>query len=71
MKINKITMIASAAAMIFATSVTSCMSDLEDGNINPNAEQNPNIMGLYSKCYASLIMEGKRWKCLLYHRGCW
>ena len=58
MKINKITMIASAAAMIFATSVTSCMSDLEDGNINPNADKNPNVLGLYSKCYASLIMEG-------------
>ena len=58
MKINKIKVIAPALAMLFSASVTSCMSDLDDGNINPNAERNPNILGLYTKCYASFIMEG-------------
>ena len=47
-----------AVAMIFSASLTSCMADLDKGNINPKAESTPNIMGLYSKCYASFIMEG-------------
>ncbi len=37
---------------------TSCMDDLSKGNIDPNVEANPSILGLYSKCYAGLIMEG-------------
>ena len=55
-KINNI--LAPAVAMIFSASLTSCMADLDKGNINPKAESTPNIMGLYSKCYASFIMEG-------------
>lgn len=47
-----------AAALLFAASVTSCMSDLDDGNIDPNVQAEPNITALYSKCYAGLIMEG-------------
>lgn len=34
------------------------MDDLNKGNIDPNVDANPNITGLYSKCYAGLIMEG-------------
>ena len=34
------------------------MDDLEKGNIDPTVEPNPNLLGLYSKCYAGLIMEG-------------
>ena len=34
------------------------MDDLNKGNIDPTVDANPNIMGLYSKCYAGLIMEG-------------
>ena len=47
-----------AAALLFAASVTSCMSDLDKGNIDPNVQAEPNITALYSKCYAGLIMEG-------------
>lgn len=34
------------------------MADLDKGNIDPNVETNPSTLGLYSKCYAGLIMEG-------------
>ena len=34
------------------------MDDLDKGNIDPTVDPNPNITGLYSKCYAGLIMEG-------------
>ena len=34
------------------------MDDLNKGNIDPTVDANPNITGLYSKCYAGLIMEG-------------
>lgn len=58
MKLNKIKFIAPAAALLLSTSLTSCMADLDKGNINPNVEKDANILGLYSKCYAGLIMEG-------------
>lgn len=34
------------------------MDDLNKGNIDPTVDANPNITGLYSKCYAGIIMEG-------------
>ncbi|WP_337635005.1 RagB/SusD family nutrient uptake outer membrane protein [Prevotella sp.] len=34
------------------------MADLDKGNIDPNVETNPSTLGLYTKCYAGLIMEG-------------
>ena len=34
------------------------MDDLNKGNIDPTVDPSPNITGLYSKCYAGLIMEG-------------
>jgi hypothetical protein len=46
------------AAMLFATSVTSCMADLDKGNLDPNVTAEVDINALYSKCYAGLIMEG-------------
>lgn len=58
MKINKIKMMVPAVAALFTASLSSCMCDLDEGNINPKAESTPNIMGLYSKSYAGLIMEG-------------
>ena len=36
----------------------SCMNDLDKGNIDPNVQSDPDITALYSKCYASLILEG-------------
>lgn len=47
-----------AMALLLASGVSSCMGDLDDGNINPKAESKPDVTGLYSKCYASFIMEG-------------
>ncbi len=44
--------------MLFATSVTSCMADLDKGNLDPNVTAEVDINALYSKCYAGLIMEG-------------
>lgn len=58
MKLNKFKTIAPAAALLLAASMNSCMDDLNKGNIDPNVDPNPNITGLYSKCYAGLIMEG-------------
>lgn len=58
MKLNKFKTIAPAAALLLAASMSSCMDDLNKGNIDPNVEATPNITGLYSKCYAGLIMEG-------------
>ncbi len=59
MKINKFkTILPMAAAVLLSAGVSSCMDDLEEGNIDPNSQSVPNMMGLYSKCYASLIMEG-------------
>ena len=58
MKLNKFKTIVPAAALLLAASMSSCMDDLNKGNIDPTVDPNPNIMGLYSKCYAGLIMEG-------------
>lgn len=58
MKLNKFKTIAPAVALLLTASLSSCMDDLDKGNINPNVDGSPNITGLYSKCYAGLIMEG-------------
>lgn len=58
MKLNKFKTIAPAVALLLAASMSSCMDDLNKGNIDPTVDPNPNITGLYSKCYAGLIMEG-------------
>ena len=58
MKLNKFKTIVPAAALLLSASLCSCMDDLDKGNIDPNGDANANIMGLYSKCYAGLIMEG-------------
>ena len=54
MKLNKFKIIAPAAALLLSASLSSCMDDLNKGNIDPTVDANPNIMGLYSKCYAGL-----------------
>ena len=58
MKLNKFKTIAPAVALLLTASLSSCMDDLDKGNIDPNVDATPNITGLYSKCYAVLIMEG-------------
>jgi len=58
MKLNKIKAMIPAAALLFAASITSCMDDLNKGNLDPNVTPEVNIAALYSKCYAGLIMEG-------------
>ena len=58
MKLNKFKTFVPAAALLLSASLCSCMDDLDKGNIDPNGDANPNITGLYSKCYAGLIMEG-------------
>lgn len=58
MKLNKIKTIFPAASILLAAGMSSCMSDLDDGNIDPNSDSTPNVTALYSKCYAGLIMEG-------------
>ena len=58
MKLNKFKTIAPAATLLLSASLSSCMADLDKGNIDPNVEKNPSTLGLYSKCYAGLIMEG-------------
>ena len=59
MNFNKIRKIFPAVAMALTAFMgTSCMDDLSKGNIDPNVEAYPSILGLYSKCYAGLIMEG-------------
>ena len=58
MKLNKFKTIAPAAALLLSASMSSCMADLDKGNIDPNVSASPSTMGLYSKCYAGLIMEG-------------
>ena len=58
MKLNKFKTIAPAATLLLSASLSSCMADLDKGNIDPNVETNPSTLGLYSKCYAGLIMEG-------------
>ena len=58
MKLNIAKIMVPAAAFLLAASVTSCMKDLEKGNIDPNVQADVNINALYAKCYAGLIMEG-------------
>ena len=58
MKLNKFKTFVPAAALLLSASLSSCMADLDKGNIDPNVDATPNITGLYSKCYAGLIMEG-------------
>ena len=58
MKLYNIKAMIPAVALLFTASVTSCMSDLDDGNIDPNAQSQVDIAALYSKCYACLILEG-------------
>ena len=58
MKLNKFKTIAPAAALLLSASMSSCMADLDKGNIDPNVSASPSTIGLYSKCYAGLIMEG-------------
>lgn len=58
MKLNKFKTIAPTVALLLSAGLSSCMDDLDKGNIDPTVDPNPNITGLYSKCYAGLIMEG-------------
>jgi len=58
MKLNNIKTILPAAALALTATLSSCMSDLDDGNIDPKVESTANVQGLYTKCYAGLIMEG-------------
>ncbi|MBQ9186608.1 MAG: RagB/SusD family nutrient uptake outer membrane protein [Prevotella sp.] len=58
MKLNIAKIMVPAAAFLLAASVTSCMKDLEKGNIDPNVQAEADINALYAKCYAGLIMEG-------------
>ncbi len=58
MKLNKIKTILPAATLLLTASLSSCMADLDKGNIDPTVDKDPDITGLYSKCYAGLIMEG-------------
>lgn len=48
----------SAAALMMTASLTSCMGDLDKGNIDPTVQAEPDITALYSKCYSCLILEG-------------
>ncbi len=58
MKLNKIKIMIPTAALLLAASVSSCMGDLDKGNLNPNVTSQVDLNGLYAKCYAGLIMEG-------------
>ncbi len=58
MKLNKFKAMVPAVALLFTASLTSCVKDLDDGNIDPNVQAQVDITALYSKCYAGLIMEG-------------
>ncbi len=48
MRLNKFKALVPAALLLIAASVTSCMKDLEKGNINPNVQAEPDIEALYS-----------------------
>jgi hypothetical protein len=58
MKLNIIKAMVPAVMLLFAAGVTSCMNDLDKGNIDPNVQAEPDLNALYSKCYACLILEG-------------
>ena len=58
MKRNIIKNILPAAALMLMAGMTSCVNDLDKGNIDPTVEAEVSLDGLYTKCYAGLIMEG-------------
>ena len=58
MKLNKFKAMVSAVTLMMVASLTSCMADLDKGNIDPTVQAEPDITALYSKCYACLILEG-------------
>jgi hypothetical protein len=58
MKLNKFKAMFSAATLMMVGSLISCMADLDNGNIDPTVQAEPDITALYSKCYACLILEG-------------
>lgn len=58
MKLKTFQIWSAAAALLLSATFTSCMKDLDKGNIDPNSQSSVNITALYSKCYAGLIMEG-------------
>jgi len=58
MKLNKFKAMVPAAALMIAASLTSCMADLDKGNIDPTVQAEPDMTALYSKCYSCLILEG-------------
>ncbi len=58
MKRNIFKKLVPAAALLLTTGMTSCVNDLDKGNIDPNVEAEVNLDGLYTKCYAGMIMEG-------------
>lgn len=58
MKLNIFKVLLPAAALLLAGGMSSCMADLDKGNINPNVQSEPDVTALYSKCYASLVLEG-------------
>ena len=58
MKLNKFKAKVLAVALMMAATLTSCMADLDKGNIDPTVQSEPDITALYSKCYACLILEG-------------
>ena len=58
MKRIRIKNIVPAAALLLTVGMTSCVKDLDKGNIDPNVEANVDLDALYTKCYAGMIMEG-------------
>ena len=57
-KIIKNTLLAGWLCCGAAAALTSCMGDLDKGNIDPTVQAEPDVTALYSKCYACLILEG-------------
>ena len=49
MKMNKIKALAPAATLLLSMGLTSCMADLDDGNIDPNATGSVDVTGFYTK----------------------
>jgi len=58
MKLNKFKAMVMASAVLMAAGLASCSDDLNKGNIDPTVQAEPDVTALYSKCYASLILEG-------------
>ena len=57
-KIIKNTLFAGWLCCGAAAALTSCMGDLDKGNIDPTVQAEPDVTALYSKCYSCLILEG-------------